>query len=256
VSVKRVVREKLHALRYRVFKGVSVRYGRDAVSWQAIPLSVKWVGGYAGGDYYAWPASAWETFAAHGIEGVSIVTSASQNEGDVLDVENGDASPSQVEGWIRARKAAGYPRPTIYCSESNVPAVRAGSGPYVLNVDYDLWVASWTGYPHQVFSAGKPCAATQYAGNVANTDFDVAYDPIWPHRKAPGPPAYYRHVADGTVSLKQLAASRHTTPKFISDETRVPGRLTEVELHAYNVYTRGGDQHPMPKGLVYCTKNP
>src|SRR5262249_53876649 len=69
------------------------------------------VAGYVNGAY-KWSTADWDRFphATH----VQITITASANTGDVLDVEAGDASPSQTAGWIKLRKSAGYHRPTIY----------------------------------------------------------------------------------------------------------------------------------------------
>jgi hypothetical protein len=137
------------------------------------------VAGYINGGF-AWTQAEWNLFpdANH----VTISTTAGANEGDVLDVESGDASPDQTAGWIAMRKAAGLYRPTIYCSLDVIPAVRAGTGSYVLDKDYDIWVANYTGVPHEVTG----CAATQYE-STANYDISIVYDTAWPHRKAPAP---------------------------------------------------------------------
>lgn len=144
------------------------------------------VAGYLNGNY-AWSQQDWDLFphANH----VEITITASTNAGDVLDVEAGDATPDQAAGWIAMRKAAGYYRPTIYCSRSVIPAVRAGTGSYVLGTDYDIWVADYTGSAHEVTAPGSPsatCSATQYE-STANYDVSMVYDDGWPHRKAPAP---------------------------------------------------------------------
>jgi hypothetical protein len=133
------------------------------------------VAGYVNG-YYAWTQAEWDLFphANH----VTISITASANAGDVLDVENGDATPAQTEGWIKMRKSAGYYRPTIYCSRSVIPEVRQGTGPYILGRDYDIWVADWTGSPHEVTAPGTPtanCCATQYE-STADYDASAVYD--------------------------------------------------------------------------------
>jgi hypothetical protein len=138
------------------------------------------VAGYINGPY-AWSQGDWNLFPH--AEHVTISITAGANAGDVLDCETGDASPDQTAGWIAMRKAAGLYRPTIYCSLDVIPAVRAGTGKFILGQDYDIWVAHYTGAPHLV--AG--CAATQYA-STANYDVSSVYDTSWPHRKAPAPP--------------------------------------------------------------------
>ncbi len=137
------------------------------------------VAGYLNGQF-AWSQAEWALFPnAHH---VTISITAGANVGDVLDVESGDATPDQTAGWIAMRKAAGLYRPTIYCSLDVIPAVRVGTGRYILDKDYDIWVANFTGVPHQV----PGCAATQYE-STANYDVSAVYDTAWPHRKAPAP---------------------------------------------------------------------
>lgn len=145
------------------------------------------IAGYINGAY-AWTQADWNLFphANH----VQITVTASADAGDVLDVEAGDATPGQTAGWIERRKASGYYRPSIYCSRSVIPAVRQGTGAYILGRDYDIWVADWTGSPHEVTAPGTPsatCSATQYE-STANYDVSVVYDGGWPHRAAPKPP--------------------------------------------------------------------
>jgi acylpyruvate hydrolase len=148
------------------------------------------VAGYVNGNY-AWAQADWDLFphANH----VTISITASANAGDVLDVEPGNATPEQTAGWIEQRKASGYYRPTIYCNLGTIPAVRQGTGAYILGVDYDIWVADWTGSPHEVTAPGTPvatCSATQYE-STTGYDASVVYDEGWPHRTAPAtkPPA-------------------------------------------------------------------
>jgi hypothetical protein len=57
-----------------------------------------------------------------------------------------------------------------------------GTGSYILDKDYDIWVAHYTGVPH----SEPGCAATQYE-STANYDVSIVYDTAWPHRKAPTP---------------------------------------------------------------------
>ena len=67
-----------------------------------------------------------------------------------LDVENGDATPADCEGWLTRFKASnpgyhGGARGLIYCNRSNIAAVREGTGPYRLGIDYTMWVATGDG---------------------------------------------------------------------------------------------------------------
>ena len=68
----------------------------------------------------------------------------------VADVETGDIMPVHAAGWISnfnatnpAYKNGG--RPVIYCDRSAIPAVREGTGKFVLGRDYYLWIATLDG---------------------------------------------------------------------------------------------------------------
>jgi len=232
----------------------------DSYDGTAIPGGAAMVAGYPW-----WPQESWNRF--RGKPELLIVTSASDNRGDVLDCEPGDAEPYQAEGWIRMRKAAGYFRPTIYCGESNYSAVRAGTGGYRLGIDYDIWIAFWNGSP--TFFGGA--VAHQYYNAPSQAfDLSVVWDSGWPHRTdakpkpPPIPASPYRQVADGTKSLATVAEERNTSFQFIARETvnsyKIRGKITKPELTAFlNYYDypvkKEGAHHNMPKGLVYYTEH-
>jgi hypothetical protein len=160
------------------------------------------VAGYVNGTY-AWSQAEWDLFPHAGH--VTISVRAAANEGDVLDCEPGDAMPAQVRAWIEMRHAAGLYRPTVYCSESVVPAVRAGTGPLILGRDYDIWVAKYDGLTTIAPPPGLPAAsyvAKQYRAR-ADCDISVVYDPEWPHRQPAHPapiPAPARPSATATAA--------------------------------------------------------
>lgn len=202
---------------------------------RAFPDAAK-VAGYIDGTY-AWSRADWDLFphADH----VTIAVRASTNAGDVLDVERGDASPDQAHGWIAMRKAAGLYRPTVYCSRSVIPAVRAGTGAFILGKDYDIWVADYTGQPHQVAAPGSPaatCAATQYE-STPGWDATAVFDQGWPHRvppavpglPAPGGMSGTLHVT-GNLSWAPVGAASYqvqvgdgAVPPSVLIDTQVPG---------------------------------
>jgi len=196
------------------------------------------VAGYVNGAY-AWSQADWDLFP-HAVH-VQITVSASANAGDVLDVESGDATPGQTAGWIRQRKAVGYYRPSIYCNLSTVPAVRQGTGSYILGKDYDIWVADWTGSPHEVTAPGLPsatCSATQYE-NTAGYDASVVYDGGWPHRTAPAPapkptkaPAEPTDIKVASVTATSVTLTWNTDPTATSFRIRVTYQGNLVKLAA------------------------
>ena len=167
------------------------------------------IAGYLDGKY-AWTQEEWRLFPA--AQHVTIVVSADANAGDVLDVEPGNATASQVFGWVKMRRAAGLYRPTIYCSLSVVPAIRQATGAFILGRDYDLWVADWDGTTQPDY----PLAVAKQYRNTAGYDVSAVFDDGWPHRAAPPssppPPAKpsilslvaTAHYSDGTAKTVQL----------------------------------------------------
>lgn len=159
---------------------ILARTMHDSVTARDIPSDAEMVAGYIDGKY-AWSAADWARFP-HAAK-VRIAVRASTNDGDVLDVEPGDATPAQAAGWIRMRQAAGYFRPTIYTLFSWVDQVHVACK----GLDYDLWVAHYTGKPHNEAGA----VATQYADPATSGghfDLSLVVDDGWPHRTAPHPP--------------------------------------------------------------------
>jgi hypothetical protein len=146
---------------------------------KAFPGTTK-VAGYLNGTY-AWSDSDWALFP--NADHVTITVTASADIGDVLDVETGDASPDQTEAWIAMRKASGLWKPTIYCNLSTVPAVRKGTGKYILGQDYDLWVAVYDGSTASPYAG---CVAKQYE-STPDYNLNEVYDVNWPYRTEPSP---------------------------------------------------------------------
>ena len=93
----------------------------DSVTPANIPDDAELVAGYVDG-LYAWTADDWARWAH--IPQVRIAVFASTNDGNCLDVEQGCSAPEEAPGWVKMRRAAGVD-PTVYCSESPWPTVRA-----------------------------------------------------------------------------------------------------------------------------------
>jgi hypothetical protein len=97
----------------------------------------------------------------------------------VGDVETGDMRPEMCEQWLQDFEQTnpayeGGGRGELYCSRSTIKAVRAGTGRYVLGVDYWLWVATGDGslYRADGVNACQNVWARTY-------DQSVVYDPRW-----------------------------------------------------------------------------
>lgn len=91
----------------------------DSTAPGDIPLEAKMVAGYVDGPY-AWPQSGWARFPD--AVKVRIAIAPWTDDGEVLDVEQYDASPQQAPGWVQLRRRSGAD-PTVYCSRSAWPTV-------------------------------------------------------------------------------------------------------------------------------------
>ena len=157
---------------------MSVMY--DAINVLSLPAGADI---YAGYDDGRWPDAAAIAAQFPSKPVVRITVFPSDNEGDVLDVETGDATPAQAPAWVQKRRAAGHTWPTVYCSESAwASVIGAFQAQGVAQPFY--WVAAYPG-----------AGATVPAGAVAHqwTDHNNAYDesvvnPGWPPVPAPPNP--------------------------------------------------------------------
>lgn len=154
-----------------MFDGINA----DATAIKAVFKPGNLVAGYVHPSSFAWTTAEWGLFPV--LSRVTITPSAG-TVADVLDVENGDATPGETEAWITLCKAHGLLRPTIYCSLSVVPAVRKGTGKWRLGIDYDLWVADWDGTTQIPY----PAAAAKQFRNTPKYDVNAVFDDGWPHR--------------------------------------------------------------------------
>lgn len=130
----------------------------DAVEVKAIPNNPEAVAGYVDG-FVTYPiVVARFPHAKH----ISIAKTANFNA-DILDIENGDAVPTDAPGWIRRQHARGKKVPGVYMSESimwEVIGICERNG--IQRHEFKVWSANWTGTPHIDPGAN----ATQYRGEV------------------------------------------------------------------------------------------
>jgi len=146
----------------------------DTVTASVIPSGAQMVAGYDDGAY-RWSAADWARFpnAVH----VHIAVHPSTNSGHVLDVERGDASPSEAPGWVLMRRQAGQ-HPTVYCSLAVWDAVRAAFRAAGV-VEPEYWIAAYPGIGAKLYPGS---VAHQYAdvGPAGeNVDVSVVAD-YWP----------------------------------------------------------------------------
>lgn len=149
----------------------------DAVTPGNVPTDAQMVAGYIDGHYESYAGLVARCpNAVH----VSIAVSAGTNAGQVLDVEQGDATPWQAPGWCQARRAAGQ-HPTVYCSLAEWDAVRAAfRGAGVAEPEY--WIAAYPGNGANLYSGS---VAHQY-DSPGPYDVSVVAD-FWPGVDGAGP---------------------------------------------------------------------
>jgi hypothetical protein len=120
---------------------------------------------YADGRY-AWPAEAVTHFETAAIELVAITVLGDPRCG-IWDDEIGDKGSAR--GYARGRRSLGH-MPTIYCDLATLPSVRERCA----GLDYDVYVADWTGRPHEV----PGTVGTQYLPGATH-DTGIIYDDGW-----------------------------------------------------------------------------
>jgi len=151
----------------------------DAVTVSRVPSTATMVAAYVDG-HYANVAAMRDRFPNARL--VTIAVFASTNAGTVLDVETGDATPTQAPGWVVKRRKAGVD-PTVYCSESLWPSVRQAFRS--LNVpEPHYWIAHYDSVP----LIPEGAIAKQYK-NTPGYDISVVAD-YWPGVD-PRPVAHY-----------------------------------------------------------------
>jgi hypothetical protein len=135
----------------------------DSINVADIPSTgMDAVAGYVGGN---WPTYAALVKRFPHLPALSIAVNASQ-DAQCLDVENGDATPADVPGWLdRQRRLKPNETPILYTSASQIGAVRAAAG----NRRYLMWSAHYGVGEHVCGRCGYPGAdATQFDDHGAH----------------------------------------------------------------------------------------
>ena len=101
---------------------------------------------------------------------LSIAVSAA-DDADCLDIENGDATPSQAPGWVIRQHARGVPRPVLYANLSTMPSVTLRleqSG--IARKSVRLWMAHY----NRVVDIPEGFDAHQYTDTFQGRNVDVS----------------------------------------------------------------------------------
>lgn len=114
----------------------------DGITVANLPATATMVAGYVDGLYSNIAALAARFPNA---TRVPIAVFPSTDDGIVLDVETGDATPAQAPGWVQMRRSHGVD-PTVYCNSDTWPAVRqAFAAAGVPEPHY--WIAAYDNNP-------------------------------------------------------------------------------------------------------------
>lgn len=140
----------------------------DTITLSTVPAKSFALAGYTSGF---WPT--YLPLRAHYPQAhvISIAVTAAHHA-DCLDVESGDATPGQVASWVRADKAAGFPKPCVYSSywefvnEVRPALQRAG----IARSQVFEWDADYTYVPH--IDAGFD--ATQWTDHAFGRNLDAS----------------------------------------------------------------------------------
>ena len=226
------------------------------------------VAGYVDGNF-VWSQASWNLFPHSGHIKVSAIPGSSEAmSAHVADCENGDYTPEQAAAWAHAKHDRDE-WPTVYCNLSTAGEVRAATGSLILGVDYDLWIADWTGSPHSItFSDGRKAAVTQYE-NASFYDKSAVYRDSWPAKpggsSTPPPdndgPVWHSIPNGNTESLEAWCASRGTNVDHIVSVTMANASAAHgALLTAYLVFdkaciTAGVHHATMPTGMVLYSES-
>lgn len=143
----------------------------DGVDASRLPVSAQLVAGYVDG-LYKWSDADWARFPKSVKARIAVFSST--DDGHVLDVEPGNATPAQSVDWVLMRRRAGVD-PTVYMNTSTWPTVRgAFRSRNVAEPHY--WVAQYDGVA--TIPAGA-IGKQYYNNNALGYDLSVVAD-YWP----------------------------------------------------------------------------
>ena len=183
------------------------------------------------GSHIRWTAADW---AAHpGAVRIDQDPQASDPAADVLDVEQGAASPGNCPGWVRRARVSynsatrpGQRRPAIYASRSQVTAVCNALVAGGVTSGVGLWVADWGRTRAQAeaevnaASGPFPVIGVQYA-NAGLYDMSV-FSAAWLKEvsavtapaKPPVPPGQWKNPDEWTWKEPVIVAAQGLDGKF------------------------------------------
>lgn len=157
----------------------------------------------------------------------SIAVNASENA-DILDIENGDAFPSQYPEWHRRQVARGCKLPGAYANQSTMPQVLDAAASSGIPLDkFVRWEAHYDGVP--LLPAGREAKQYTDHGDGRNVDFSVCDLAFWGDTVSVVNTTHYNWFDDVTrVEYGRKLNEQALVRRY--DKLRAHGVLNSLEL--------------------------
>jgi peptidoglycan hydrolase-like protein with peptidoglycan-binding domain len=166
----------------------------DSIAVSVLPSGGSYAyAGYTGG---LWPTfkTLQHRFPGHRLLSIAVFAS---DDGDCLDIENGDATIEEAPGWYERQVHRGVWRPALYTSASNLKALqRIMAAAHIARADYRLWSAHYLNKAH--LCAPKSCGyglseadGCQWTSRALGISLDqsILLPDFFDPRPAPKPPS-------------------------------------------------------------------
>jgi hypothetical protein len=222
----------------------------DSTDVLSIPKDATMVAGYVNGAYNNWDRLVAEFPDARKVS----ISVDPRFTADVLDVESGAATPSDVPEWVKAMRKLRR-RPIVYTTFDNWSAVVAACRAVKIKPPF-LWVADWTGRPHGPIGT-VACQWTSPTApiNPAPGHYDISsVGPDWPDEyqkghttvnlKLPTWSTFYRALALVASALAYVIAignQLHLPPAI---RTALIGAASGIAWIEHHKVTAGTPQKP------------
>jgi hypothetical protein len=148
----------------------------DSIDVAQIPADAQAVAGYVNGRWPTWTQVVKQFPTA---DKLSIDVNGTAYA-DCLDVEKGDANPTQVPGWVKRQWGHGAKRPAVYGSLSEWPQIElALQDAGIKRSEIRVWTAHYTGREHRCsaacgFGFTGVADATQWTDKALGRNLDAS----------------------------------------------------------------------------------
>jgi hypothetical protein len=125
----------------------------DSTNAADVPSGGSLYAGYINGKYQSYYGMV-QRFGTNNVLSITVMAHTGLTDGwvaaDILDIESGDALPSEAPGWVTEMRDLARPIITCYCSRKGTwPATLAAFQAAKVPLP-DFWIADYTNQPHLV----------------------------------------------------------------------------------------------------------